>query len=254
VSERRERLENARARAPPFTRKLCAAAETSRPSIFNPPTDDRKKARRARHIVSERRRFKIPPCLFLPRGPVTFAIPKDDRSRGGRAPFFFSPRILISARSLSRRQRTLLWTRYRFANSPRLHLRTRNRRPLPSRDPLVARPTTNLGGLILDLNPGYRSRHFLAIRSRRFSRCPPMKLLRHGIGCARSSDVAERRVSDVSPIVPLSAVPPLFAFVASGESFVRARSLMLRNFPQHVPALSSGTAINRESREGWSTW
>lgn len=64
--------------APPFTKKLCTAAETSRPSIFNLSTSDRKKARRARHIISERRHFKIPPS-FSSSSPVTFTILKDQR-------------------------------------------------------------------------------------------------------------------------------------------------------------------------------
>lgn len=64
--------------APPFTKKLCMAAETSRPSIFNLSTSDRKKARRARHIISERRHFKIPPS-FSSSSPVTFTILKDQR-------------------------------------------------------------------------------------------------------------------------------------------------------------------------------
>jgi len=88
-AEPRERA-LARARAPPFTGKLCAAAETSRPSIFNPPTDDRKKARRARHIVSERRRFKIPPCLFLPRGPSRSPFRKSVLSLANDHRFFLS--------------------------------------------------------------------------------------------------------------------------------------------------------------------
>lgn len=62
--------------APPFTKKLCTAAETSRPSIFNLSTSDRKKARRARHIISERRHFKIPPS-FSSSSLVTFTILKD---------------------------------------------------------------------------------------------------------------------------------------------------------------------------------